>query len=91
MHDYRKAVSEEELEKVDRFKYDNNFENFVDPKALKYFTKSTKNVKKAWKKTYGFPSVTLISWDGKNISPSNNTKCFKKCARFVSFIQNFLS
>ena len=91
MHDYRKAVSEEELEKVDQFKYDNNFENFVDPKALKYFTKSTKNVKKAWKKTYGFPSVTLISWNGKSISPSNNTKCFQKCAHFVSFIQYFLS
>ena len=44
MHDYRKAVSEEELEKVDQFKYNNNFENFVDPKVLKYFTKSTKSV-----------------------------------------------
>ena len=81
MHDYRKAVSEEELEKVDQFKYNNNFENFVDPKVLKYFTKSTK---KAWKKTYGFPYVSAISWNGLSVSPSNTTKCFKKCARYVS-------
>ena len=87
MHDYRKAVSEEELEKVDQFKYNNNFENFVDPKVLKYFTKSTKSVKKAWKKTYGFPSVTLISWDGKNISPSN--KVFQKMCTLCKFYPTF--
>ena len=84
MHDYRKASSEEELKKVDRFKYDNNFFNWGDPKVLKYFTKNTKSVKKAWKKTYGFPYVSLITWDGKNIAPQNFTKCFEKCALYVS-------
>ena len=84
MHDYRKASSEEELKKVDRFKYDNNFFNWGDPKVLKYFTKNTKSVKKAWKKTYGFPYVSLITWDGKNIAPQNFTKCFEKCAQYVS-------
>ena len=81
MHDYREAFSEEKLKKVDQFKYDNNFFNWEDPKVLKYFTKSTK---KAWKKTYGFPYVSAISWDGLSVSPSNATKCFKKCARYVS-------
>ena len=84
MHDYRKASSEKQLKEVDQFKYDKNFFNWADPKVLKYFTKSTKSVKKAWKKTYGFPYASAISWDGKSVSPPNNTKCFKKCARYVS-------
>ena len=84
MHGYRKAFSKKKLKKVDQFKYDNNFHNWEDPKVLKYFTKSTKNVKKAWKKTYGFPYVSRNTWDGKNINPQNNTQCFKKCARYVS-------
>ena len=58
MHDYRKAFSEETLKKVDKFKYDNNFFNWEDPKVLKYFTKSKKSIKKAWKKTYGLPYVS---------------------------------
>ena len=83
MHDYRKASSEVELKKVDQFKYDNNFYNWADPKVLKYFTKSTKSLKRAWKKTYGFPHVSLTTWDGKHINPNNNTECFKKCASYV--------
>ena len=84
MHDYRKASSKEELKKVDQFKYDNNFFNWNDPKVLKYFTKSTKSVKNAWKQTYGFPYVSLTTWDGKNIAQKNITKCFEKCALYVS-------
>ena len=81
MHDYRKASSEVELKRVDQYKHDNNFYNWEDPKVLKYFAK---NPKKAWKKTYGFPYVSAISWNGLSVSPSNTTKCFKKCARYVS-------
>ena len=81
MHDYRTAFNENKLKSVDQFKYDNNFFNFGDPKVLKYLTKSTK---RAWKKTYGFPYVSPITWDGKNIHPTNMTKCFKKCAHYVS-------
>ena len=84
MHDYRKASSEEELKRVDQFQYDNNFFNWEDPKVLKYFTKNTNSVKKAWKNTYGFPYVSLNTWSGKYINPQNQTKCFKKCARYVS-------
>ena len=85
MHDYRKAFSEEALKKVDQFKYDNNLFNWEDPKVLKYFTKSRKSAKKAWKKTYGFPYVRVNSWD--DTAPNelgNTTECFKKCARYVS-------
>ena len=75
MHDYRKAFSEETLKKVDKFKYDNNFFNWEDPKVLKYFTKSKKSMQKAWKETYGLPYTSAITWDGdtvKTIEPSNN-------------------
>ena len=79
MHDYRKASNQEELERVDKFKYDNNFFNWEDPRVLKYFTKSNKSMKKAWKKTYGFPYKNELSermgW---------GMKCYKKCARYVS-------
>ena len=89
MHDYRKASNEKELEKVDRFKYDNNFFNWKDPKVLKYFTKSKKSIKKAWKKSYGYPYATAVSWIPVNESlVSNNTKCWKKCARYVSSYYN---
>ena len=82
MHDYRKASSEDELKKVDKFKYDTNFFNWGDPKVLKYFTKSTRSSRKAWKKTFGFPYVSVAAWN--NNTWVNNTKCIKKCARYVS-------
>ena len=85
MHDYRRAFSEEKLKKVQQFKYDNNFHNWRDPKVLKYFTKSIRSLRKAWKRSYGFPYVSVNSWGGKHINPQNNTKCFKKCAKYVSF------
>ena len=94
MHNYRKASSEEELKKVDQFKHDNNFLNMEDPKVFKYFTKSTKSLKNAWMKTYGFPFVaqpyvTLpvlfkVSSLVSNELTLNSTKCLEKCARYVS-------
>ena len=84
MHGYRKAFNKKQLKKVDQFKYDNNFYNWADPKVLKYFTKSTKSLEKAWKKTYGFPYNTAQPWDGNTTVQGNITKCFKKCARYVS-------
>ena len=91
MHDYRKASNEEELKKVDKFKYDNNFHNWEDPKVLKYFTKNTKGMKKAWKKTHGFPYATAVPpWKPTNESlVYNATKCWKKCASYVSSYYNF--
>ena len=79
MHDYREAFSEEKLKKVDKFKYDNNFFNWEDPNVLKYFAKSTKSMKNAWKKTYGFPYTTTIPWNSKHFM-SFTMKCWKKCA-----------
>ena len=82
MHDYRTASSKEQLNKVQQFKYDNHFNNFVDPKVLKYFS-STKSMRKAWKKSYGFPYVSVLSGNRFNRT-FNNTDCFQKCAHYVS-------
>ena len=84
MHDYRAAYNEEALSKVKQYKYDNNFNNWVDPEVLKSFTKSKKSMRKAWFKSYGFPYVSAVSWDAKYMSPANFTKCFQKCAKYVS-------
>ena len=89
MHDYRRASSEKQLKEVDQFKYDNNFFNWEDPKVMRYFTKSTNSSERAWKKTFGYPYVSVISWDGKN-GPTNTTECFKKCARYVSPYYNII-
>ena len=83
MHDYRKASNEKELEKVDRFKYDNNFFNWKDPKVLKYFIKSKKSLKQAWKKTYGLPYAFPYGNVTKMGLPSK-FQCWRKCARYVS-------
>ena len=92
--DYRKASNEEELEKVQQFNYDNNFLNWGDPNVLKYFTKSTQSMKKAWKKTFGYPHTTAIPWDDNTTLTSNGindrnqidvtNSRFKKCAHYVS-------
>ena len=83
MHEFRRAFNEEKLKKVEKFKYDNNMFNWVDPKVLKYFTKSKTSLKKAWKKTYGFPYATPIPKMSPQEKPLNLTKCFLKCARYV--------
>ena len=84
MHDYRKASSEKELKKVDRFKHDNNLFNWKDPKVLKYFVQSRKSYKKAMKKTYGFPYAFPYG-NVTNVGLSAiYTKCWRKCARYVS-------
>ena len=83
MHDYRRAFNQETLKKVDQYKYDKYFYNFVDPKVLKHYTKSTKSMKRAWEKSYGFPYTTYNS-NGQNLEPANVTKCFHKCAQYVS-------
>ena len=75
MHDYRAAFSEEKLNDVQQFKYDKNFNNWVDPKVLKSFTKSTKSMRKTYKKSYGFPYVSLRDWDGKHMTNKTIVNC----------------
>ena len=52
MIEYRKAYTQEALEKVQVYNFDNRLNNFVDPKVFKLFTKSKRSSHKAWKETY---------------------------------------
>ena len=84
MHEYRRAYNEKTLKRVSKYRYDKYFFNWVDPKVLKYFTKSTESMKRAWRKIYGLPYSTPMVWDGRALNPMDQTKCFIKCARYVS-------
>ena len=83
MHEYRRAYNEKTLKRVSKYRYDKYFFNWVDPKVLKYFTKSTESMKRAWRKIYGLPYSTPMVWDGRALNPMDQTKCFIKCARYV--------
>ena len=83
MHEYRRAYNEKTLKRVSKYRYDKYFFNWVDPKVLKYFTKSTKSMKRAWRKTYGLPYNTPMVWNDNNRNPADETKCFIKCAHYV--------
>jgi hypothetical protein len=78
---YRVAYSQKTLDRVDTFKYDKNFNNWINPKVMKEFTRSPK---KAWKQSYGFPYVKKVRWDGVNLVNYNSAPCHQRCARLVS-------
>ena len=85
IHGYRRAFNNNSLNSVKSFKYDENFNNFIDPKVMKEYTKSTKSTKDAWRKSYGFQTVfTKRKWDGKNWDSGDLSSCFRKCADWVS-------
>jgi hypothetical protein len=84
MHGYRRAFSDRSLNMVDSFKYDNNFNNWIDPKVLKKFTSNIESITKSWKESYGFEFTNLLGWDGKNHNKQTGySKCWLKCASMV--------
>ena len=78
MHEYR--IEWEKLSKVTTFKYDPNFNNFIDPKVLKEYARRPKT---NWKNSYGFPYTKTLSWDGKDTVTGNVAPCWWKCAKLV--------
>ena len=83
MHRYRTAFKKELLRKVDTFKFDKNFNNWIDPDVMREFTKSTKNLKTVWKDSYSFPYVTGVQWNGKDINTGDPRPCWRQCAKLV--------
>ena len=81
MHTYRTASSKEALAMVDRFKFDPNFNNWMDPRSLKAFAD---NPNKAWLDSYGFDNVKKVKWSGSDIMTADTSKCHFKCATLVS-------
>ena len=81
MHAYRTAASKEDLDRVDTFRFDKNYNNFWDPNVLENFVT---NIGETWKESYGFRYTSPIRWDGKTFYSGDVTRCHVKCARLVS-------
>ena len=78
------AFNEETLKKVDTFKYNQLYNNWMDPQILKAFTIGKGAPRKPWKSAYGFPYVKRISWDGATLNSWDSSPCHLKCAAMVS-------
>jgi len=78
MHAYRIAFSKEALNNVQTFKFDPNFNNFIDPKVLKEYAMDPK---RTWKKSYGFPFTRTVYWDGKDTTTGDASSCWWHCAK----------
>ena len=81
---FRKASDKDQLKKVRTFKYDNNLNNFVDPKVLKTFTKSEKIGRKIWRDTYGYQFTRQVPgyYSFKENKTVDLSPCLKKCVKF---------
>ena len=82
---YRTAFNSKTLNEVKTYKYDNNFNNWIDPKVLKLFTKKPA---KHWRKSYKLYNIRLVSWDGEDIGTMDSSKCWRICAKMVRKIGN---
>ena len=80
MHGYRAASNQEMFDKVDTFKFEVLFNNWINPKVLAQFTK---RVRKSWKRGYGFPYTTGVYWDGHKINTGDASPCWWHCAKLV--------
>ena len=96
MHGYRTASNQEMYDKVDTFKFDNNFNNWISPKVLAKFAR---NPRKAWQRAYGFPYTTGkknmtgekrtknytsgVHWNGRDINTGDASPCWWRCAKLV--------
>ena len=85
MHAFRIAFSKEALDKVQTFKFDPNFNNFIDPKVLKEYAM---HPKRTWKKSYGFPFTRTVYWDGKDTTTGDASSCWWQCAKLVRNVLN---
>ena len=83
MVEFKAAATIKQLEKVPSFKYDNNFNNWIDPSVLKKYISSKKSAEKSWKNSYGFPITHFMPWSGHNMWSGNDTECMKECAKLV--------
>ena len=66
---FRAASSKAMLNLVKTVKYDNNFNNWVNPKVLKKYTK--RKFSTAWRKSYHFQGLVHL----------NHLKCEKNCRK----------
>ena len=83
MHGFRAASNQEMFDKVDTFKFQVLFNNWINPKVL---AKYAKRPRKAWKRAYGFPYTTPVNWNGTDINTADASPCWWRCAQLVNQI-----
>ena len=83
MHGYRAASNQEMFDKVDTFKFEVLFNNWINPKVL---AKYAKRPRKAWKRAYGFPYTTPVHWNKPDINSADPSPCWWRCAKLVKQI-----
>ena len=81
MHGYRAASNQQMFDKVDTFKFEVLFNNWINPKVLAKFAKRPR---KAWKRAYGFPYTTPVNWKPPDINSADASPCWWRCAQLVN-------
>ena len=79
--EFKAAATNKQFETVPSLKYDNNFNNWIDPSVLENYVSSEKSAEKSWKNSYGFPIIHFaqsnVLWSG------DGTEFLKDCAKWV--------
>ena len=85
MHDYRRAVNNLTLQNVDSYKYDNNFNNWIDPNVFDKYTSDRDTIRSVWNKSYGFNNTFLDAVMTSETEFYFEPNCLEKCAELVKF------
>ena len=83
MHTYRRAVNNLTLQNVDSFKYDNDFNNFIDPSVFDKYTSDIETIRSVWNKSYGFNNTFLPYVMNSETEFHLKSDCLEKCAELV--------
>ena len=85
MHAYRRAFNDKTLQNVDSFKYDNDFNNWIDPSVFDKYTSDIETIRSVWNKSYGFNNTYLATVTRNETEVLLEPDCLEKCAELVSF------
>ena len=85
MHAYRRAFDDKTLQNVDSFKYDNDFNNWIDPSVFDKYTSDIETIRNVWNKSYGFNNTFLTAVMKSETDWNFGTDCLEKCAQLVKF------
>ena len=84
MHAYRRAFDYKTLQNVDSFKYDNDFNNWIDPSVFDKYTSDIETIRRVWNKSYGFNNTYLTKVMTNETEFFLKPDCLKKCTELVS-------
>ena len=85
MHAYRRAFNNKTLQNVDSFKYDNDFNNWIDPSVFDKYTSDIHTIRSVWNKSYGFNNTFIAAVMKNETEFYLKPDCLEKCAELVNF------